>query len=59
MQVILTGNDESARFSLPRPCLKNPSKVRAAVRGKYACASRVVVDWAPRYHTFFAWVPRS
>lgn len=45
-------------ISVPRSCLRNPGKVRVAVRARYTDGATSVVDWAPARRTFFGWVAR-
>lgn len=45
-------------ITVPRSCMKNPDKVRLAVRGHYAHAGPDTIDWAPGKHKFFGWVKR-
>lgn len=45
-------------ISVPRSCLRDPGKVRVAVRGSYQYSGGRIVDWAPAKRQFFAWVAR-
>lgn len=45
-------------ISVPRSCLRDPGKVRVAVKARYTDGGTSVVDWAPAKRTFFGWVAR-
>lgn len=44
--------------SVPRSCLRNPGKVRVAVKARYTDGDASVVDWAPARRSFYGWVAR-
>lgn len=50
----VSGSTGVVRFSIPRNCLSNPSRVRAAVRHQHGTGSGALVDWAPAPERFFS-----
>ena len=50
------GAPEWVSASVPRSCLRDPGKVRVAVKARYTDGDTSVVDWAPAKRRFFGWV---
>jgi hypothetical protein len=56
---LVTGANKKAIFSIPRACLGDPTKVRAATRATYVRDGQTIRDWTRDVRKFGAWVAVS
>ncbi|SDS97490.1 hypothetical protein SAMN04488543_2756 [Friedmanniella luteola] len=52
-------SEPTVTFKVKRSCMKQPGKIRVAVKARYQLADAIKSDWGPGKNEFFGWVAKG